>query len=106
MKRLLLGCLIGMAVTAPSLWALRTERPPEFTQVEWNSNTLTQLNNWLLQAWNVLNGNYAFDVVTVDPDGSRRGVAGEAVVYNNAGTVVLCVNTNDATDWDCATLAD
>ena len=104
MRRVLLGCLVGMVFMAPPLWALRTERPPEF--YEWNTNTFTQLNNFLLSVFNLLNGRYASDIVTTDPDGSRRGTAGESVLYNSSGTFVACFNTDDATDWDCATLAD
>ena len=104
MKRLLIGIGIGLLLTAPPLWALRTERPPEFH--EWNTNTFTQLNNWLLSVFNVLNGRYAMNVVTTDPDGSRRGTKGEFVLYDSSGTGVQCVNMDNATDWDCATLVD
>ena len=102
MRRLLIGCLVGMALTAPSLWALRIETPPTFH--EWNSNTFTQLNNFLLQLWNVSNGKYAQDISTTDPDGSRRGTKGEMVLYDPGASEELCVNVDGATDWDCASL--
>jgi hypothetical protein len=102
MKRLLIGIMIGMLLMATPLWALRTERPPEF--YEWNTNTFTQLNNFLLQVWNVINGRYALDVTTADPDGSRRGVKGEMILYDPGASEELCVNIDGSTDWDCVSI--
>ena len=102
MPRLLLGVLLGMALSAPSVLALRVARPPEF--YEWNTNTMTQLNDVLLGFFNVVNGRYAADVVTVDPDGSRRGTAGEAVLFDT-GTDQWCVNVDGATVWKCVNLS-
>ena len=99
-KSVLVGVVVGMCLTAPASWALRTERPPEFH--EWNTNTFTQLNTHLLNFWNILNGRYAVDVVTVDPDGSRRGDVGEAVLFDT-GTDQWCVNVG-GTSWKCVNL--
>jgi len=98
MRRILIGVLAGMVLTAPPLGALRFARPPTFT--EWNSNTFTQLNDVLLQIYNVVNGRYQMDIVTVDPDGSRRGKIGEAVFFDT-GTDQLCVNADGGTTWKC-----
>ena len=103
MRQVLLGCLLGVGVLIPSAWALRTSSPPTFH--EWNTNTFTQLNNALLQIFNVINGRYVTDVVTSDPDGTRRGTQGELLLYDNAGTGSLCVNMG-TTDWDCVGLTD
>ena len=104
MPRLLLGVLIGMALSAPSVWALRVARPPEF--YEWNTNTMTQLNDVLLGFFNVVNGRYTHDVVTSDPDGTRNGDAGQGVLWMNGATATWCMNTASTTDWDCVGLTD
>ena len=102
MRRLLIGVLLGMALSAPSLWALRTNRPSEF--YEWNSNNFAVLNNTLLGFWNTLNGRYQIDRVTVDPDGSRPCSVGEQVFYDT-GTDQLCICATEATKvWKCVNL--
>jgi len=102
MGRVLLGMVLGLCLGSMEAMALRLARPPTFT--EWNTNTFTQLNDVLLQLWNVSNGRYTNDVVTVDPDGSRRGTKGEQVLYDPGASEELCVNVDNATDWDCAAL--
>ena len=102
MRRILLGILLGLAIAAPSSWALRIASPPTFSQ-EWNTNTLAQLNQVLVDMWNILNGRYESDVVTVDPDGSRKGNAGEAVLFDT-GTDQWCVCTGGTT-WHCVNLS-
>ena len=102
MSRFLLGVLIGMALVSPSLWALRLDRPPEFA--EWNTNTFTQLNNVLLQIFNVLNGRFQTNVSTIDPDGVRRGAKGEFVLYDPGASEELCQNVDGLLDWDCVAL--
>lgn len=103
MQRVLIGILLGMLLSASSAWALRVERPPEF-QPEWDTNRITQLNNYLLGVWNVLNGRYALDITTSDPDGSRRGSKGEMVLYDPGASEELCINVDNATDFDCVAL--
>lgn len=39
------------------------------------------------------------DVTTTAPNGSRQGRVGERVLYNNAGTFELWVNTDGSTVW-------
>lgn len=106
MSRFLSGILIGLLLAAPSSWALRIARPPEFS--EWTTNTFTQLNQFLLEIWNVLNGRAQFDVTTTDPDGSRFGIAGECVYYD-AATDQWCCNATGTqraptTVWRCVNL--
>ena len=102
MKRLLIGIILGMAISAPSIWALRIARPPEF--YEWNSNTFSRLNDTLLQIYNVINGRYAMDVVTITPKGNRKGGKGEAVLFDT-GTDQYCINVGGTINsWSCVNL--
>ena len=107
MRKYLTGLVLGLLLAAPSLYALRVERPAEFNP-EWDSNSAAQLNNQMLGMWNLTNGRYQSDVVTVDPDGSRRGIAGECVYYD-AGTDRWCCNAtgtqrSPTTVWKCVDL--
>ena len=102
MRRFLFGILLGLLLAAPPLWALRIARPPEFST--WNSNRFTQLNDTLLQFWNITNGRITLDVVTVDPDGTRTCSVGEQVLFDT-GTDQLCICVNASTkQWNCANL--
>ena len=104
MRAFLVGLVVGLVLAVSPALAYRTARPPEFTQVEWNSNTLSQLNDTLLQFYNVLNGRYAMDRVTTTPKGDRNGGIGEAVFYDT-GTDQLCVKVGTAnTAWSCTNL--
>lgn len=102
MKRVFLGIILGLLISAPSVLALRVARPPEFT--EWNTNTFSQLNQFLLSMWNITNGRYHMDRVTSDPDGSRSCTVGEQVFYDT-GTDQLCICAVEATKkWNCTDL--
>ena len=100
--RLLLGVLLGMAVMAVDAGAYRTETAPTIS--EWNTNTFTQLNNFLSQLSNVQNGRYQLDALVTTPNGSRNGEKGEMVYAVFGGSEYLCVNTDGVTTWKCATL--
>jgi len=38
-------------------------------------------------------------ITTSAPNGSRQGIMGELVIYNNSGTFELHVNTDGSTTW-------
>ena len=101
MKRLLAGILIGFCLMAEPIPALRIAQPITFT--EWDTNTFSQLNDVLLQMYNLTNGRYAFDIVTSDPDGSRRGDKGECVYFDTT-TDQFCCNADSAVDWRCVNI--
>ena len=99
MRRLLLGILIGMGLSAAPVLAYRMARPQEFH--EWNTNTFSQLNDILLQFWNISNGRAQLDRVTVDPDGNRPCSVGE-LVYFDTGTDQVCICAVASTKkWNC-----
>lgn len=102
-RGLLVGLLIGWGLSPSRGWALRIARPPEFT--EWTPNTFAQLNQTLLDLWNLTNGRYQLEIATSDPDGTRTGARGELVLYDPGAAEEFCVNVDGASDWDCAALA-
>ncbi len=101
MKRFLLGLVVGATLSAPPVFALRIARPPEFH--EWNTNTFSQLNDVLLQIFNVINGRYQLAVVTTTPKNVRKGSKGELLFFDTT-TDKLCVNISGAMAWSCADL--
>ena len=102
MRKLLVGILVGMALCSAPVFALRIARPAEFH--EWNTNTFTQLNDTLLQLWNLSNGRYQLDRVIVDPDGSRACSTGEQVLFDT-GTDQICVCITPSTKaWSCVNI--
>ena len=103
MQRLLIGMLVGMVLMATPAWGLRTERPPEFIP-EWDTNRITQLNNFLLGMFNIFNGRYQLEITTSDPDGVRRGEKGEMILFDPGANEEFCVNIDGATDWECTDL--
>ncbi len=93
------GVVLSWLLSAPPAQALRIARPPEFT--EWTPNTFAQLNDTLLQLWNISNGRATLDRVTSDPDGARACSVGEQV-YFDTGTDQVCVCADAATKkWNC-----
>jgi hypothetical protein len=102
MKRLAIGILMGMAICAAPVYALRMSAPPTF--YDWNNNTFSQLNDVLLMLFNISNGRYQMDRVTVDPDSTRPCSVGE-MVYFDTGTDQICVCASATTKtWNCANL--
>ena len=102
MRKVLLGVMLGMALTAQPLWALRIGKPAVIQ--EWTPAAFAQLNSALEGLWNLTNGRYAIDITTTNPDSSRQGQPGESVIYNNAGSYKLCVNVSTnpgGTLWRC-----
>ena len=99
MRSWLVGICVGMLIVSTPVLAYRMARPQELH--EWNSNTFSQLNDILLQLWNISNGRMQLDRVTVDPDGSRPCSVGE-LVYFDTGTDQVCVCAVVATKkWNC-----
>lgn len=52
------------------------------------------------------NFNGRLEIVTSNPDGSRKGTAGDIVLLNNSGTFYLEVNTDGGTTWRGVLLSD
>lgn len=107
MRRVWIGLIVGMLITAPWTEAFRVGKPP--TSPEWTASFAAQLNTFLESLWQVTNGRYTFDVTTTNPNGSRVGTQGDAVFYNANGSYKFCVNTSSTTPssttgttWRCA----
>ena len=89
MRRFCLGLLLG--VSLPVAAGQLTEPPPL-------SKDLRAVYLYLKQ----VERNFKNEiVVTSNPDGSRRGMVGDTVLYNNSGSWKACHNTDGATTWRC-----
>lgn len=103
MWRYLVGILLGVSMASWPVWALRIERPPEFTTL--TPESISQLNTTLWQLWNLSNGRYELEETTSNPNGTRQGNRNELIAYNNGGSYKLCVNVSTApggTSWRCS----
>ena len=60
------------------------------------SDIPVQTQEFLFDVWQNINRP---EVVTSDPNGSRKGKKGEMVLFNNSGTFTLEVNTDGDTTW-------
>ena len=89
MRTFIAGLLLGLSlpITAGQL----TEPPPL-------PDALREVYLYLKQVERHFNN---LVVVTSDPNGSRRGRVGDAILYNAAGSWKACYNTNGATTWRC-----
>lgn len=109
MGRILLGILLGVLLASPSAQAIRLPKPPTINEL--TPSAIAQLNIWLEAVWQLTNGRYTVDVTTANPNSApaRVGTNGDLVLYNNAGSYKLCVNTTattasspTGTTWRCS----
>jgi hypothetical protein len=93
MKKLIFGLIIGLVVASGTSYAYRFGKPQRIT--DFDQNGLVILNTALEQLWDVSNGRYSINILTVNPDGSR-GSVGDMVLLSTGGKYYLeiCVATN------------
>ena len=105
MRNLIIGIVIGALVFCGISYAKKIESPIKFTDLT-VSNELVNLNTYLELVRDILNGDFTLNIVTSNPDGSRKGTAGDVVIFNNSGTYYLEVNTTGSTIWRGVLLQD
>lgn len=104
MRRGLTG-LVALAMAwlpMPSVAAHRMEKPEQISR--WDCPSFSRLNHYLEELWFILNGRYALDTLTSNPDGVRQGTTGEMVYAKFSGDEWFCVNSSDpspGTSWTC-----
>lgn len=101
MRRVLAGIGVGLLLSAPVVDAFRITSPPRIS--EWNPSTMTQLNLYLQDLWELSKGRMEWNTVTSDPDGTLPGDQGQPVFYDTS-TNQICINVDGAKDWDCVNL--
>jgi hypothetical protein len=101
MMKILYGVFIGIILAAGiNVYALRSYTPPVLTNLE-DRTQLVNLNNYLTEVQNIVNGRYNFDVDAAVPTGTAA-TEGLAKVTSVAGTYRLYIYVNGA--WRYATL--
>ncbi len=89
MKRFIFGLIAGFVLScAVAKAGIITSPPP--------SDIPVQTQQYLFNIWQNMNRP---EVVTSDPNGSRKGKKGDLVLFNNSGTFSLEVNTTGSTVW-------
>lgn len=104
MKRFILGFIAGSFLVSGISYAYRIPRPQRIT--DFDQNGLVILNETLERLWDVVNGRYSLDIVTVNPDGNTKGDVGDMLLFNNSGTYYLEINTTGAKVWRGTALTD
>ena len=98
-NKFILGICIGVGLAiAVNAYSYRPPKPTRLTKLD-EISQIVQLNEALENLWNVIDGRYALNIVTVNPDGARRGDVGDMVLFNNSGTYYFAVNTTGAKVW-------
>lgn len=88
-----------------NVYAYRTARPIKFTDLT-KPDQISQLNDIITELWNISNGRWNMNIVTVNPDGNTKGDVGDMLLYNSSGTYYLEINTTGAKIWRGVVLTD
>lgn len=102
MLSLLVVLMVSLLVVGQAE-AMRSRKPQPLTDLE-DINQLSELNLTLEQLWNITNGRYTLDNILIDPEGVRKGVAGDLVYASFGSQDHLCINRSASpggTDWTC-----
>ena len=97
MKKIIL-IILAILLIPVGLYAYRTSRPIKFTDLT-KPDQITQLNEIITELWNISNGKWNMNIVTVNPDGTTKGDVGDMLLYNSSGTYYLEINTTGSTIW-------
>ena len=97
MKKLLAGILIGLLLSASLAWASHVPSPPPSIKDQHILRYLRKLQKSM----------HNIEIVTSDPNGSRRGMNGDVIIFNDSGTYRWRVNTSTTpeggTTWSSVT---
>ena len=98
-KCYLIVFLIGIFIPLTfEVYPYRPAKPARLFDLK-QETQIVQLNESLENLWNVVMGRYSLDIVTVNPDGARKGDVGDMVLFNNSGTFYFAINTTGAKIW-------
>lgn len=104
MKKIIIGFIFGSLLVSGISYAYRIPKPQRITAFD--ENNLVVINEVLENLWNLSNGRFSLDIVTSNPDGSRRGDIGDVLLFNNSGTYYLEINVTGAKIWQGILLQD
>ncbi len=96
MKKFILGLIIGLMFSFITVNADKISSPPP---LEDNPIILHYLQE-------IYSNLHRLEVVTTNPDGSRQGKRGDALLLQTGGNNYLEINTDSSTTWRGASLID
>ena len=88
MKNFLLGIFLGSFISIALAGKIST--PPPLSDIS------PALQAYLKEISQNIN---KFQITTSAPDGTRKGVKGEPILYNNSGSFTLWINIDGDIDW-------
>lgn len=104
MRKFVIGFILGSILISGITYAYRIPKPQRIT--DFDQKGLVILNETLENLWDVTNGRFTLDIVTVNPDGNTKGNVGDVLLFNNSGTYYFAVNTTGAKIWRSVLLQD
>ena len=103
MRRFILGLIIGLCISGIA-YGYRISKPQRIT--DFDQRGLVIVNENFERLWDITNGRFSLDIVTVNPDGATKGDVGDMLLFNNSGTYYLEINTTGAKVWRGTALTD
>ena len=98
-NKFILGICIGVGLAiAFNAYSYRPPKPTKLTKLD-ETSQIVKLNEALESLWNVIDGRYSLNIVTVNPDGARKGDVGDMILFNNSETYYLAINTTGVKVW-------
>lgn len=97
MRRFIVGVVMGFLLATGLAWASHTPSPPPSIK---DRDTLLYLRKLHQSLHNI-------EITTTDPNGSRRGMNGDVIIFNDSGTYRWRVNVSTTpeggTTWSSVT---
>lgn len=90
MRGLIVGLILGLSIP---LGAGELTEPPPLSP---------ELREVFLYFKELKRESNNHSVVTDNPDGSRPGLLGDIVIYNNSGSFKTCVAIDNVNNWECS----
>jgi len=103
MRRFISGLIIGLFISGIA-YGYRIAKPQRIT--DFDQRGLIVANENFERLWQLTNGRFNLDIVTVNPDGNTKGDVGDMLLFNNSGTYYLAINTTGAKVWRSILLTD
>ena len=104
MKKLALGLILGLLLSSSISYAYRISKPQRIT--DFDQRGLVIVNENFERLWDITNGRFSLDIVTVNPDGNIKGDVGDMLLAYTNSLYYLEINVTGAKVWRGTALTD
>ena len=85
--KLIIAFIIGFCLASGIVYGYRIPKPNRIT--DFDQKGLVVINDNFEKLFDITNGRYSLNIVTVNPDGATRGDTGDMLLLNVGGTYYL-----------------